>query len=622
MDARVDARADARVRPAHEGVFTARPEQMYDGPPPCPSELAWPTVAEAVERARYWRSPHEHYRDRPLESTYVFPAAVGEAELMRMKDEQFPPCPLLASAADAADGAASAVASGDKRVPADRARLLPAHAEILLAARKNPALTAGRRILERGGADADALICRSLMYAVRVVGSGIFVRISGGRLSQFLPFTTWDSSNRWGPAMPVAGGVSPRQFVERLARQARRPMSEFVGDPSRWVAGSGDVVGLEKWTGRAVSGKVAEFAYLLWLTLSRFRVPDCAFIYNRRDTPVVRSDPSLHPHFHLFDRMDEPLSPEEALTHEGGALPFLSESTICEAGADAASPAAAWFVTFADIPVPTQDDVCLGSGLAFVHSRKQVPRPPDISDAELARLWARRRPTAVFRGAATGVGVDDAVARGGKPANFNQRLVVARLGAQCAARKDCSPGGAPLLDAGITSFNARPRKTLGFPLAIVDVRRLGCSRADFLDSSAQGSFRYQLYIDGHSVAFRMPSLMLSGHLVLRVVGRVGHAAWWSPLLRAGVHFVPVRADMSDLLDQIRWCREHDAEAQKIAAAGRAVMLELFPPPPAPPADADGMARHRAAAAGCEYLAAYMASVLRAIAPRQTAPAAA
>jgi hypothetical protein len=602
------AAPDARVCPAHEGVFTARPDQMYDGTPPCPSELAWPTVAEATDRVRYWRSPHEYYADRPLESTYVYPAAVGEKELLRMALEQplqHPLCPPLEG----------------EQVPADQARLLPAHAELLATARRHPALAAGRQLLERGGADADALIRQSLLYAVRVVGSGIFVRITNGQLQQFIPFTTWDATNRWGPRLSAADGT-PEQFVERLAQQTHRPLHEFITDPSHWIAGSGDVVGVEQWTGRAVSGKVAEFAYLLWLTLSRYRVPDCVFIYNRRDTPVVRANPEHHPHFHLFDNMEEPLSADEQLLHAGGAIPFLSEATIAPPSngvaphSNSVAGDADMFSLFADVPVPTQDDVCLGSGLAFVHSKKQVVRPPDLSAAQYAAAWKTQRPTAVFRGAATGAGTDDAVTRSRQPANYNQRLVVARMSAQCAVRRDCAPDGVPLLNAGITSYNARPRKTYGYPLSMVNIRRLGLDRATYLDAAEQKTFRYHLYIDGHSVAFRLPSIMLSGHLVLYVASRVGHTAWWSPLLTPNVHYVPVRSDLSNLLEQVLWCRKNDAAAQKIAAAGRAVMLELFPPP-VPAAD-----RHQTAAAGSSYLTAYMAATLRAIAPRPQTSAAA
>jgi len=45
--------------------------------------------------------------------------------------------------------------------------------------------------------------------------------------------------------------------------------------------------------------------------------------------------------------------------------------------------------------------------------------------------------------------------------------------------------------------------------------------------------------------------------------------WYYDRLMPWRHFVPVRADMSDLVEKIAWCRGHDGECAAIAAAGRA-----------------------------------------------------
>lgn len=44
--------------------------------------------------------------------------------------------------------------------------------------------------------------------------------------------------------------------------------------------------------------------------------------------------------------------------------------------------------------------------------------------------------------------------------------------------------------------------------------------------------------------------------------------WYFPLLKPYEDHIPVKADMSDLQQQIEWCRENDAKCQEIAARAK------------------------------------------------------
>ena len=58
-------------------------------------------------------------------------------------------------------------------------------------------------------------------------------------------------------------------------------------------------------------------------------------------------------------------------------------------------------------------------------------------------------------------------------------------------------------------------------------------------------------------------------MILKVESRcVADRTWYMPLLRPWVDHVPVRADLSDLLDKVRWCRAHDEACKKIAREAR------------------------------------------------------
>ena len=60
-----------------------------------------------------------------------------------------------------------------------------------------------------------------------------------------------------------------------------------------------------------------------------------------------------------------------------------------------------------------------------------------------------------------------------------------------------------------------------------------------------------------------------GCCVIKVDSQEGYRQWYYDRIRPWEHFVPVKSDMSDLIEKIEWARSHDAEAQAIAANGRA-----------------------------------------------------
>lgn len=76
-------------------------------------------------------------------------------------------------------------------------------------------------------------------------------------------------------------------------------------------------------------------------------------------------------------------------------------------------------------------------------------------------------------------------------------------------------------------------------------------------------FKYLIDVDGNSCSYeRYFWLLLSNSLVLKQM--TDNVQWYYGGLEPYRHFVPVKKDLSDLLDQIEWARTHDIEAQLIA----------------------------------------------------------
>ena len=105
--------------------------------------------------------------------------------------------------------------------------------------------------------------------------------------------------------------------------------------------------------------------------------------------------------------------------------------------------------------------------------------------------WKEKKPTAVFRGASTGCGVT---------IETNPRLKIAYISATTKTKE----GEFPLLDAGVTKWNTRPRKLGNSPyLQSIDVKSLGITLVSRLTLRDQSMYRYIVNVDGHVSAFRL-----------------------------------------------------------------------------------------------------------------------
>lgn len=60
-----------------------------------------------------------------------------------------------------------------------------------------------------------------------------------------------------------------------------------------------------------------------------------------------------------------------------------------------------------------------------------------------------------------------------------------------------------------------------------------------------------------------------GCCVIKVESQEGYRQWYYDRIRPWEHFIPVRADMTDLVEKIEWARSHDDEARRIAENGQA-----------------------------------------------------
>ncbi|XP_043254089.1 protein O-glucosyltransferase 2-like [Colletes gigas] len=79
-------------------------------------------------------------------------------------------------------------------------------------------------------------------------------------------------------------------------------------------------------------------------------------------------------------------------------------------------------------------------------------------------------------------------------------------------------------------------------------------------------YKYQLNIDGTVAAYRFPYLLAGDSLVLKQNSKY-YEFFYNDLV-PGKHYVPVKKDLSDLVEKIVWAKGHDKEASQIAKHAR------------------------------------------------------
>ena len=88
-------------------------------------------------------------------------------------------------------------------------------------------------------------------------------------------------------------------------------------------------------------------------------------------------------------------------------------------------------------------------------------------------------------------------------------------------------------------------------------------------------YRYQIDIDGYTSAWSaLFQKLATGSTVLKVGSRDGWRQWYYDKLVPWENYVPVEPEMGDLVEKTRWLIDHDDEAERIGANGRALALSM------------------------------------------------
>lgn len=174
--------------------------------------------------------------------------------------------------------------------------------------------------------------------------------------------------------------------------------------------------------------------------------------------------------------------------------------------------------------------------------------------------WDARRPVAFWRGQTTGW-----LNCSGRPIRDWIELPRVQL-CQLQGRS-----GGEVLDVGLTGL-----AQIGDPASQDQIKRSGLMKP-FLAANEFQSYRYQIDIDGNTNAW--PGLLTklaTGSPVLKVSSPGKFRQWYYDRLVPWVNYIPVAADMSDLLEKVRWLQRHDDFAQRVGENGRQLAYSMTP----------------------------------------------
>jgi len=185
---------------------------------------------------------------------------------------------------------------------------------------------------------------------------------------------------------------------------------------------------------------------------------------------------------------------------------------------------------YLDIPLPNYED------LQFLWNKEMQEQ------MKLHYSWEQKIDKAVFRGSATGCGF-----------TYNRNM---RLKAVLISKKFPQ-----YLNAGISAMKEKLKIDEKDRVGYTDLNKLGI-KFNKLSPYEQSRYKYILHLDGNVGAHRLAKFFLLNSTTL--ICETGSTLWFSHILIPYTHYVPVKKDLSDLIEKIKWCRENDDKCRDIA----------------------------------------------------------
>ena len=194
----------------------------------------------------------------------------------------------------------------------------------------------------------------------------------------------------------------------------------------------------------------------------------------------------------------------------------------------------------------------------YARQRREAATAPPFDDRDDAIVW---------RGSPTGRGALATPTMDPTDPALRQRIRMCLL-----LRRDGNSVGPDGVDARILTGSYRPAD-----LPAAAEAAMAAISGGPVPQSSWRRRKFAIDVDGHANAFSNLFIRLVyGCCVIKVASPFGYRQWYYDDLRPWEHFIPVAADLSDLLERVDWCRRHPDGCREIAARGQSLALAMTP----------------------------------------------
>jgi len=368
----------------------------------------------------------------------------------------------------------------------------------------------------------------TLHYLFYKISNGIYIEIKDNKVNKFLPFNNLNFRNDWHNIIKLKDKYSSTKdyFNEKNKIYPLKNQNKYsVYDKAEWAA-TDCLIFTERGRGTPYINDTywVQLKNLLEETCKNRKVPDIVFFLNKKDLPFLK-DNRTHP-FESIVGKNHRLDIGKYYYFS----PILSQSTRDG---------------YADIPIPSSDEWEYITQNYFINNcnskyvKEEEPK------------WEDKINTAFFRGSATGCKIN----------LENPRLHITKINNDWKTNSNYNEknniDGIPFLDAGIIRFSTRNRAVDGV-LKFQNAKELknkGVKPVNYVDHEQQAKYKYIIYIEGNSAAYRLSYLLNRNSLVMKVNSK--YKLWFEHLLVPYEHYVPIKEDLSDLGEIIKWCKLND-----------------------------------------------------------------
>lgn len=351
---------------------------------------------------------------------------------------------------------------------------------------------------------------------------GIFFSINDGKLVSFVAFNNLNFINEWSHLIRVDSTKYPsiQALIDKTSRiigyspkQIHRPIQEWNANDAMFRFD--EHLELNE-------TNVVIFNDMISTLCSERDIPDIELFINKRDYPLLKVD-NTEPYENLFGTKFKTL-----ISHSYDQYSPILSGSVANA--------------FADVLMPTYEDWARAKYQLYnVTLPKSYKTYPVIENRV---QWCDKKDIAVFRGSSTGSGVTPLT---------NQRLRALELSERHPKH----------LDVGFVKWNTRIRKHASSKFLETIERQSYPKVAPLSLQEQTDKYKYILTLEGHVAAYRLSYELSSNSLILLADSR--WKLWYSQFLKPFIHYIPVKEDLSDLIVKIEWCRNNDAECQRIVA---------------------------------------------------------